>query len=287
MKRQNNKKNKRKNKWKNKRKNKRENKNNKLSHIQKYKKFFGHNANDMNVKRVSYNDQVDRIARAIYFFAATEPPQSDGLDNLVKNRDRMNDMMMCSRGRTEAFEKMEKWSKMEGFENLQRDVRIELKKLTSKPIPEWLLWDKNTPKHLNFGGIDEPSIDDIDDIEKKTKKKGVIRKMKEYADVSDKLYKKAQQELTEEDTDDILDPINWLGNQFAMRASWESYVSSIRDGKLPEFLKDQMLKNNPVSKYLKFMYDTYPAGYGDELIKRCNNNVGCDGAEIFMRLGGK
>ena len=60
----------------------------------------------------------------------------------------MNAMMVCSYGRKGAFEKMEKWSKKTGWENLGKDVNIKLEKLMNEPTPEWLLWGK--PSYSNY-----------------------------------------------------------------------------------------------------------------------------------------
>ena len=106
-------------------------------------------------------------------------------------------------------------------------------------------------------------------------KMNLIQKLKKYGDESEKLYQNCVNVCP-----DLLDPTIWIYNQTQMRQSWEIFKADIM--KTKDFGK--LMLNCSFSKYMKFMYDTYPAGFGDE-IKNCyENGLVCDGAEIYHKL---
>ena len=111
-------------------------------------------------------------------------------------------------------------------------------------------------------------------------KDDVIKKMEEYGKKSEDLYKIC----VEECCDDLPDPITWIHNQDKMRSSWEDYNKDMSS--MPDLMRNMML-NNSFSTYMSFMYDTYPDGFGRELKYCYDNNIVCDGAEIFIKLTSK
>lgn len=108
-------------------------------------------------------------------------------------------------------------------------------------------------------------------------KQNIITKMEDYHDKSKELYKVC----CEEGCENVINPILWIFNQDKMRYMYELHKKNIETQKEP--FKTIML-NNSLSKYMKFMYDTYPCGFGNEM-KRCyDNNIEFDGANIFIKL---
>ena len=104
----------------------------------------------------------------------------------------------------------------------------------------------------------------------------LIQQMKKYGDKSEKLYQICLDDFCET----VLDPTTWIYNQTGMRKSWENFKEEIIKTKNI----GKLMLNCSFSKYMKFMYDTYPEGFGDA-IKNCyENNLDMDGAEIFHKL---
>jgi hypothetical protein len=55
-----------------------------------------------------------------------------------------------------------------------------------------------------------------------------------------------------------IDPINWLYNQDKLRNAWELFESTIID--------------NEFTQYMRFMFDSFPVGYGEILKKELKSN---------------
>ena len=107
-------------------------------------------------------------------------------------------------------------------------------------------------------------------------KMNLIQKLKKYGDESEKLY-----QICVDECPDLLDPTIWIYNQTQMRQSWEIFKA---DMVMKDNIVSTLMLNCSFSKYMEFMYDTYPVGFGDE-IKNCyENDLVCDGAEIFHKL---
>ena len=60
----------------------------------------------------------------------------------------------------------------------------------------------------------------------------------------------------------VIDPVKWLWHQTKMRKSWEDYKSVMN--KNPEIIRHVMM-NNSLSRYMDYMYDTYPEGIDIQL----------------------
>lgn len=104
----------------------------------------------------------------------------------------------------------------------------------------------------------------------------IRKKMEILNDISKQLYNDCIKETFNDIN--ILDPVNWLANQENMRKLYESYINKTI---LSNNTLTENLINNKLIKYMKFMYDNYPIGFGDELIKKCKNKEIWDGAEIY------
>jgi hypothetical protein len=59
-----------------------------------------------------------------------------------------------------------------------------------------------------------------------------------------------------------IDPMTWIYNQNKLRNSWEKFIEKSDNLGIYK----PILMDNEFSKYMKFMYDSFPSGYGD-LIK--------------------
>jgi len=85
---------------------------------------------------------------------------------------------------------------------------------------------------------------------------------------AEKMYKLCLDEISiDHGYDKLVDPMTWLVNQDDMRKSWEQFLKTLET--VPDMLKTIML-NNSFSKYMEFMYNTYPVGFGNE-IKELND----------------
>ena len=58
-------------------------------------------------------------------------------------------------------------------------------------------------------------------------------------------------------------PVNWLYNQDKLRSAWEFFAEKSKN--LGPF--ENIIMDNEFSQYMKFMYNAFPAGYG-EIIKK-------------------
>ena len=104
----------------------------------------------------------------------------------------------------------------------------------------------------------------------------IRQRMQELSDAADGLYHAAKR-----DCPGIPEPMGWILNQAAMRATWERF-HAITDRKREPF-RSIMLRN-PYSKYMKFMYESYPPGFGDEIIQAYKEERPFDGAVVYYRL---
>lgn len=100
-------------------------------------------------------------------------------------------------------------------------------------------------------------------------------KMIEWSETSNKLYN-----LVKDECKDLPDPTNWLINQEKMRNSWEEYKNT----KTENNLVNKLLLNNNFAKYMDFMYNTYPKGYGEKLQQLYKDKIYCDGALEFYKI---
>jgi hypothetical protein len=132
----------------------------------------------------------------------------------------------------------------------------------------------------------------------------IRKKLKILADISNELYKNAlneqienykkNQEIDEifnaiELREDILNPSNWLNNQSLMRKKYEedtSYSNQLTfdipndEGVIIKYTSKDFIETN-IDRYMKFMYNNYPIGYGEDLINQIKINGFCDSAEIY------
>ena len=142
------------------------------------------------------------------------------------------------------------------------------------------LWFKNKNSMISI--LKEYTWDEIkrninDNLNKPDIPSTIISEMQNYAIKSQELYKICCNEGCE----GMICPTTWLFNQDSMRNTWETYIKNM-DNK-PDFFRNMML-NNSHSKYMLFMYDTYPPGFGNKLKECYDNKVDCNGAEIFWNL---
>lgn len=106
--------------------------------------------------------------------------------------------------------------------------------------------------------------------------------MKTIADESRVLYEYAVNQGCGHEGAKLVDPTIWLMNQDIMRKSWEMFTDRYRHNKEMSMMIDPKL--NSFAKYMTFMYDKYPVGFGEELSTHYRNGTVCDGEEIFRRL---
>jgi hypothetical protein len=63
-------------------------------------------------------------------------------------------------------------------------------------------------------------------------------------------------------------PVNWLKDQKAMRTKWEQYRDGILSSSNPDpVLNNYLLNKLPFAVYMKFMYERFPANFGECLNK--------------------
>lgn len=111
----------------------------------------------------------------------------------------------------------------------------------------------------------------------------ILAKISDEANV---LYKNCE----EEGGEDLMDPTVWLLNQDIMRRKWVDYKILLQN--VPEESKNELLNTN-LAKYMKFMFDSYPDGFGKKLFECCDNvqkpnvgkrNIKHDAVEIYLSL---
>ena len=93
--------------------------------------------------------------------------------------------------------------------------------------------------------------------DQKTKKR-----LEVTANIAEELYSKIKDKSSE-----VPSPASWIYNQNIMRKIWEEFYSKACNN--PEPLRSFIL-GNAYSRYMKFMYDSYPPGFGDEILKSYN-----------------
>jgi hypothetical protein len=104
---------------------------------------------------------------------------------------------------------------------------------------------------------------------------------------SNKLYNVCK----EENVESIVTPSIWLLNQDTMREKWDEYyelLDKVTDG------SKEVLMNSSLAKYMSFMYDSYPEGFGKKLFEYCEKeecisnkgkgNMKYHAAEIYLSL---
>ena len=109
-------------------------------------------------------------------------------------------------------------------------------------------------------------------------KQNLTNKLYEYQEKSKELYTICH----DEGCDNLPDPTNWIFNQDKMREMWENYKA--RCDECDHIMLKNMMLNNSFSKYMEFMYDTYPCGFGNEFKHCYDNEVEFDGTETFSKL---
>ena len=105
----------------------------------------------------------------------------------------------------------------------------------------------------------------------------------------DKLYEEANKLYNickEENTPNIVTPTIWLLNQDEMKLKWADYNVLLE--KISEDSKNVLI-NSSLSKYMTFMCDSYPDGFGKKLFEYCDNsakrtNIKYHAAEIYLTL---
>lgn len=108
----------------------------------------------------------------------------------------------------------------------------------------------------------------------------VRRNMEKISDESDILYANCGDEC------DVLSPTMWLFNQDQMRKMWEEFkikTETLHENPSMRIYSNTIL-NNSCAKYMEFMYQNYPPGFGREMEKSYSDGVTSDGAKTFLNL---
>ena len=95
----------------------------------------------------------------------------------------------------------------------------------------------------------------------------IEKEMIEKKEKSNKLYEKVV-----EKGEKAIDPVNWLYNQTILRYSWENF--------------QWHFEKNELTEYLEFMYNEYPAGFGDAMKQGYKDGM-FDGASTYYSLKNK
>jgi len=90
------------------------------------------------------------------------------------------------------------------------------------------------------------------------------------ADIAEQLYNDIKKECP-----DLPNPSTWILNQTSMRNAWEIYYNHPHQ---------PIMMDNAFSKYMKFMYDSYPPGFGDEMKKAYREHGIINGAILYHKL---
>jgi len=104
----------------------------------------------------------------------------------------------------------------------------------------------------------------------------IRQRMLEMSNTADGLYHAAKR-----DCPGIPTPTEWILQQATMRASWERWYTITNKKREP--FRSIMLRN-AYSKYMKFMYDSYPPGFGDEIMKAYQDGTSFHGVQTFLQL---
>ena len=128
---------------------------------------------------------------------------------------------------------------------------------------------------VRFPPITQPKL--MSDIPK-TK----ITKLEQIADKAEQLWVVCQND----GCDELPDPTNWLYNQDSMRTMWENSKESQTNNN-NAFMNLILNNSNSYSQYMDFMYNNYPAGFGNEIRKCYKEKKICDGENIYNKLSTK
>jgi hypothetical protein len=109
-----------------------------------------------------------------------------------------------------------------------------------------------------------------------TEQDEIKKQMKDITNAAHALYNSAKR-----DCPGIPNPTEWILQQDTMRASWERWYTITNKKREP--FRSIMLRN-AYSKYMKFMYDSYPPGFGDEIMKAYQDGNPFDGVQTFLQL---
>lgn len=131
--------------------------------------------------------------------------------------------------------------------------------------------------------------------ERNNKISQIRKKLQILSKLSKQLYDDCikDEEISEEEKKQLLNPTKWLSNQQNMREYYEHYIqytkeiSEIKIEEIGNVLDDITVKelvNNKFVKYMKFMYDNYPVGYGETIKAKHKNKEFYDGAEIYYEM---
>jgi len=66
-----------------------------------------------------------------------------------------------------------------------------------------------------------------------------------------------------------ISPINWLYNQDKLRSAWEFFVEKSKN--LGPF--ESIIMDNEFTQYMRFMYDSFPVGYGEIMKKDAKSKI--------------
>ena len=93
-------------------------------------------------------------------------------------------------------------------------------------------------------------------------------KLEELNDKSNDLYQKYIEDDDDDDTNPFKapDPVQWLFNQDNMRNMWKDWIKNLPEN---EILKNVLIDNS-FHRYMNFMYENYPSGFGN-CVKRGMN----------------
>lgn len=141
------------------------------------------------------------------------------------------------------------------------------------------LADLHSNIHNKFNDVKQQIYDRVNELTcpKGKRIQQIKEQMEKWGLHADQLHRQCIQDKC----DDILEPHIWIYKQDSMRKSWESWRENM-ENKSP--VVRQLLDNNSFTKYMDFMYDTYPAGFGNSLTESRENDDYCDGAEIFYNM---
>lgn len=221
----------------------------------KYEKYNNIEGEELTYNIYSKKQQIERYARNLAFWTIEKEKISiKNQDiNQTKNNKELNILIMTNNI----------------IENARNNSFNKLKTMFNK---EDIIRILQRVKEL----IKNPNIK-LEKIKPVINLSNIRNDMKEYSIKSEELYRVC----CDEGYEGLFDPVIWIQNQDKMRKSWEEYKSNME--KKPSFFSKLML-NNSFSKYMSFMYDTYPSGFGNKLEECYNNNEVIDGAEIFYKL---
>ena len=105
----------------------------------------------------------------------------------------------------------------------------------------------------------------------------LAEEMRTYAITATEMYNICIKEINNQ----VVDPIFWIYNQEKMRLSWEQYIDSLEN--VSGFMKETMLNNN-FAKYMQYMYDKYPPGYGNAIHKAYKAGIKLDAVDTYFNL---